>query len=301
LIEISVVIPVYRGEKSIVQLVEHLQVQLHNEAFEVVLVNDGSPDDSAKVCRQLTQKYKNVQFISLRKNFGEFNAVMCGLNFVKGTYVVIIDDDFQNPPSEILKLVNEARQHDYDVVYSFYDEKKHSLFRNLGSQLVNYLTTFLLKKPNDLYLSSFKLIHREVVEEVIKYQGPFPYIDGLIFRVTNNVGKVMVEHNEREHGESNYTLRRLVSLFLTILFGYSLIPIRLTLFAGLFSIFFAIIYMVLYFLKIVGEWGSPVVIFLSGVILSSLALMGEYLGKNYMTVNGTPQYVIKEKIIQDAD
>lgn len=301
MIEISVVIPVYRGEKSIAQLVEHLQVQLHNESFEVLLVNDGSPDDSAKVCRQLTQKYKNVQFISLRKNFGEFNAVMCGLNFVKGKYVVIIDDDFQNPPSEILKLVNEARQHDYDVVYSFYDEKRHSLFRNLGSQLVNYLTTFLLKKPNDLYLSSFKLIHREVVEEVIKYQGPFPYIDGLIFRVTNNVGKVMVEHNEREHGESNYTLRRLVSLFLTILFGYSLIPIRLTLFAGLFSIFFAIIYMVLYFLKIVGEWGSPVVIFLSGVILSSLALMGEYLGKNYMTVNGTPQYVIKEKIIQDAD
>lgn len=301
MIEISVVIPVYRGEKSIAQLVEHLQVQLHNEAFEVVLVNDGSPDDSAKVCRQLTHKYKNVQFISLRKNFGEFNAVMCGLNFVKGTYVVIIDDDFQNPPSEILKLVNEARQHDYDVVYSFYDEKIHSLFRNLGSQLVNYLTTFLLKKPNDLYLSSFKLIHREVVEEIIKYQGPFPYIDGLIFRVTNNVGKVMVEHNEREHGESNYTLRRLVSLFLTILFGYSLIPIRLTLFAGLFSIFFALIYMVLYFLKIVGEWGSPVVIFLSGVILSSLALMGEYLGKNYMTVNGTPQYVIKEKIIQDAN
>ncbi len=300
MIHLSIVIPVYKGESSIGGLVEKLQETLAEHAFEIILVNDGSPDNSASVCRSATEKFKNVQFINLRKNFGEFNAVMCGLNFVRGKYAVIIDDDFQNPPSEILKLVEVAEEKQHDVVYSYYASKKHSAFRNVGSWLVNYLTTYLLRKPKDLYLSSFKLIHREVVAEIIRYQGPFPYIDGLILRVTNNIGKVLVEHNTRQHGESNYTFRRLASLFLTILFGYSLIPIRLTLFAGLASIMFSLIYMVLYFTKIIGEWGSPVVIFLSGVLLCSVALLGEYLGKNYMTINGTPQYVIKEKIIQDV-
>lgn len=300
MIQLSIIIPVYKGESSIGNLVENLQETLTANTFEIILVNDGSPDGSASACRKLVSKFKNVQFINLRKNFGEFNAVMCGLNFVRGKYAVIIDDDFQNPPSEILKLVAQADEKEYDVVYSYYAAKKHSAFRNGGSWLVNYLTTFLLRKPKDLYLSSFKLIHKEVVDEIIKYQGPFPYIDGLIFRVTNNIGKVLVEHSPRMHGESNYTLRRLVSLFLTILFGYSLIPIRLTLFAGLASIMFSLIYMVLYFSKVIGEWGSPVVIFLSGVLLCSVALLGEYLGKNYMTINGTPQFVIKEKIIQDV-
>jgi undecaprenyl-phosphate 4-deoxy-4-formamido-L-arabinose transferase len=122
-------------------------------------------------------------------------------------------------------------------------------------------------------------IHKEVVDELIKYKGPFPYIDGLIFRVTNNIGKVLVEHSVRQHGESNYTFRRLVSLFLTVLFGYSLIPVRLTLFAGLASIMFSLVYMVLYFSKVIGEWGASVVIFLSGVLLCPVALLGEYLGK----------------------
>lgn len=300
MIGLSIVIPVYRGEDSIESLIDKLQETLHQQSFEVVLVNDGSPDNSAEACRRITEKYHNVQFISLRKNFGEFNAVMCGLNFTSGKYVVIIDDDFQNPPSEIMKLVATAEAGGYDVVYSYYAKKEHAAYRNLGSWLVNYLTTFLLRKPKDLYLSSFKLIHQEVVEEIIKYKGPFPYIDGLIFRVTNNIGKVMVKHNSRQHGESNYTFRRLVSLTLTILFGYSLIPIRLTLFAGLTSIMFSLIYMVLYFSKVIGEWGSPVVIFLSGVMLCSISLLGEYLGKNYMTINGTPQFVIKEKIIRNV-
>lgn len=297
--DLSVVIPVYKGEQSIEALVNKLEEALKEHRFEVILVNDGSPDGSALACKRIIQNHKNVSFISLRKNFGEFNAVMCGLNFVKGKYAVIIDDDFQNPPSEIWKLVETAKQGDFDVVYSYYSEKKHSAFRNVGSRIVNYLTTFLLNKPRDLYLSSFKLIHKEVVDEIIKYKGPFPYIDALLFRVTNNIGKVLVEHNERQHGESNYTIRKLTSLFLTVLFGYSMIPIRLTLLLGILSIVFSLLYMLLYFMHIIGEWGSPVVIFLGGIILCAVSVVGEYIGKNFMTINGTPQFVVKEKFIQN--
>jgi glycosyltransferase involved in cell wall biosynthesis len=293
-IKLTVVIPVYNAEKSIEILIDELIKVLTNISFEIILVNDGSIDLSAKICKSLSAKYKNIKYIGLRKNFGEFNAVICGLNYAQGAYSVIIDDDFQNPPSEILKLLNEAENNDFDVVYSYYKEKKHSFTRNLGSSLVNNLTSYLLKKPKDLYLSSFKIIKKEVVQEIIKFETPYTYIDGLIFQVTNNIGKTEVLHNERSSGESNYTISKLISLFLTIIFGYSLIPLRLTLFAGIASIICSLIYMALYFTGIVSEWGSPVVIFLGGVTLSAIALIGEYIGKAFLIISGKPQYVIKE-------
>ena len=216
---LSVVIPVYHGANTVQKLVESTQEELTPYSYEIVLINDGSKDDSEKVCLELSTKFDNISFLSLRKNFGEFQAVMCGLNHAKGDYAVIIDDDFQNPPSEIFKLLETALKGDYDVVYGQYDEKKHHQFRNIGSWFVNQITTFLFKKPQDLYLSSFKLIKREIVEEICKYKGPYPYIDGLIFNVTDNVGKVTVQHNERHHGESNYTAKKLTSLFLNIILG----------------------------------------------------------------------------------
>jgi glycosyltransferase involved in cell wall biosynthesis len=201
---LSVVIPVYHGAVTIAKLVESVQEKLREYSFEVILVNDGSKDDSEKKCLELSEKFDNISFLSLRKNFGEFNAVMCGLNHVKGDYAVIIDDDFQNPPSEIIKLLETAQKGDFDVVYGQYDEKKHHQVRNLGSWFVNQITTSLFKKPQDLYLSSFKLVKKEVVEEICQYKGPYPYIDGLIFNVTDRVGKVIVQHDNRQNGASNY-------------------------------------------------------------------------------------------------
>ncbi len=218
---------------------------------------------------------------------------MCGLNHVQGKYAVIIDDDFQNPPSEIEKLYRKAIAEDFDVVYSYYEDKRHHWFRNFGSQVINTLTTFLLKKPKDLYLSSFKLIKKEVVDEIIKSKTPHPYIDGLIFQITNNVGKEKVRHMNRRDGSSNYTVSKLVSLTLTILFGYSLIPLRLTLLAGVMSIGFSLLYMILYALDIINQWGSPIIIFMCGVILCALALLGEYVGKSFLILSGKPQFVIR--------
>lgn len=291
--ELSVIIPVYKGAKTISKLVESLHEDLHTFDFEIILVNDGSPDNSEKVCRELATIHENLNFISLRKNFGEFNAVMCGLNHITGKYAVIIDDDFQNPPSEIIKLLDKAKSKDYDVVYSFYTEKKHHLFRNFGSWLVNRLTTSLLNKPTDLYLSSFKLIKKEVVDEIIKYKGPYPYIDALIFRVTNNVGKTEVKHSERMEGESNYTIKKLITLFMTILFGYSLLPIRIILSLGILLVILSILLIILYIFKVIPDWGLSMFVFFGGVQLTSLGIIGEYISKSFLSQNGTPQYVEK--------
>lgn len=298
---LSVVIPVYHGEISITKLVETVQEQLNTSLFEIILVNDGSKDASEQICIGLSERYSNVSFLSLRKNFGEFNAVMCGLNHAKGEYSVIIDDDFQNPPSEIIKLLETAQKGNFDVVYSQYDEKKHHLVRNFGSWLVNQVTTTLFKKPQDLYLSSFKLIKKEVVEEICKYKGPYPYIDGLIFNITDNIGKVTVIHNDRHHGESNYTAKKLASLFLNILFGYSLLPVRLALFFGLLSTFISLIFSILQFSGFINHPIVLIVLFFGGVQLISIGIVGEYIGKTFLTQSNTPQYTLKIKRINNAE
>jgi len=298
--KLSVIIAVYNSENTIKLLVERLQNALSTISFEIVLVNDGSRDTSEKVCKGLASSFSNVRFISLRRNFGEFNAVMCGLNWAYGEYCVMIDDDFQNPPEEILKLVKEAEEGDYDVVYTYYSKKQHSAHRNAGSSLVNWLTSFLLNKPKDLYLSSFKLIKQEVVREIIKYQGPYPYIDGLIFRLTRNIGTVQVVHHKREEGSSNYTFRKLISLFLNILFCYSSLPIRLfmPIGIGLFGLGSILL------LFLLGQWVvgpdpkswqviTATLIFIGGIQCTLLSVLGEYIGKSFMAQSGQPQYVIK--------
>ena len=294
---LSIIIPVYNSEKTIGSLVRSLFEELSALEFEVILVNDGSKDQSEAVCESLATGHRNVTLVSLRKNFGEFNAVICGLNHAVGAFSILIDDDFQNPPAEIKKLLSVAQSESFDVVYSYYAEKQHSVFRNLGSWLANVVATWLLDKPKKLYLSSFKILKRELVQEVIKYRGPFPYIDALIFRVTNHVGTVQVQHAKRSNGRSNYSLRKLISLFLVILFCYSVKPLRLILFlaAGLVAVGFFGLF-----------WFSnapltlPWYLFLAGFQFLGMGVLGEYVGKMSMLQNGTPQYVIK-KIVKSND
>ncbi|MFD2937284.1 glycosyltransferase family 2 protein [Spirosoma flavum] len=299
---LSIVIPVYNSERTIAPLTERLQACLAGYLFEIVLVNDGSSDSSEAVCQQLEDQYDTVRFISLRRNFGEFNAVLCGLNHAIGQYIVIVDDDFQNPPDAILTLVKTAETGQYDVVYSRYARKHHHWFRNLGSRIVNTLTTYSIGKPKDLYLSSFKLVRREVVDEIIRYRGPYPYIDGLIFRVTRNVGSVEVTHNARIDGHSNYTVRKLIALFLNVFIGYSLWPIRVftilgaaLLVLGLLSGFVFLIGWLSNAVFIRG-WGivAWVIITALGVQLLFLGVLGEYLGKLFMAHSGLPPYAIKK-------
>lgn len=298
---LSIVIPVYNSERTIGPLVEHLQVCLTGQAVEIVLVNDGSKDRSEAICQHLESQYLNVRFVSLRRNFGEFNAVLCGLNHTTGQYVVIIDDDFQNPPEAISTLVDKAEAGSFDVVYSRYAQKQHHWFRNLGSRLVNTLTTYSLDKPRDLYLSSFKVIRRDVVNQIIRYRGPYPYIDGLIFRVTRNVGSIEVPHNSRADGRSTYTFRKLVSLFLNVFIGYSLWPIRVfTLLGALLFGLGLLAGLLLLVGALTGTYvptGATLILWAvgtgTGVILLFLGILGEYIGKLFMAYSGLPPYVEK--------
>ena len=299
---LSVVIPVYNSQDTLEPLVLRLNDCLQAVDFEVVLVNDGSRDRSEEVVYGLANRYANVQGLSLRRNFGEFNAVLCGLTYATGEYMVIIDDDFQNPPEAILTLLKTAQSGNFDVVYSRYATKKHAWFRNVGSQVLNYLSTYLLGKPKSLYLSSFKLINRPVVNEIVTYMGPLPYIDALIFRVTHNVTSVEVPHHPRQSGASNYTTGTLILLFLTVLFGYSPMPLRL--FAGLGLGLFGLS-VGLGLLLLIGSWlgwflvtGWVVVVWVvllvSGLQMLFLAVLSEYMGKIFLAQSGQKPYVVKD-------
>jgi len=303
--KVSVCIPVYNGAKTIKNLVDNVFLELGARyEVEVVLVNDYSPDNSDDICKDLAKKYQDVKYISLRRNYGEHNAVMCALNYSTGDYVAIVDDDFQNPPSEIIKLVEEAEK-GFDVVYSKYHKKEHHFIRNFGSKFNDKISNWLLEKPKDLYLSSFKVIRRELVQEIIKYKGHAPYIDGLILRATNNFSSVYVSHDKRQEGASNYTLKKLISLWLNMFINFSIKPLRLFSFFGIIATAFGFIASIIFIIqKIIDPnlqlgWTSVMVsiLFFAGVQIVFLGLIGEYVGKHYLQDNGTPQWTVKEEYI----
>ena len=303
--KLSIIIPVYYGEKTIGSLVNKVHKLLSKKvlSIEVVLVNDGSTDSSDDECRKLVKTYpKDVVYVSLAKNFSEHNAVMAGLNVSTGEFAVIIDDDFQNPPEEILKLFDRIQKTKADVVYSYYKQKKHSWFRNLGSRFNDKVANMVLDKPEDLYLSSFKIIRRNVINEVIKYTGPYPYIDGLILRATQHIDKQLVKHDERQIGKSNYTLKKLLLLWSNMFINFSIKPLRWSLYLG---VIFALLGFVLaagfIFEKLRNPdlplgWASTTssLLILSGIQLLILGMMGEFVGRMYLTHNVTPQYVIRD-------
>jgi len=300
---LSVVIPVYNGAETVGPLVDRLFEALGREAVQVVLVNDGSADHSGAVCRTLRERYpEQVVYVELSKNFSEHNAVMAGLHHATGAYVVVMDDDLQNPPEEVRRLAAHAALHDYDVVYARYDRKNHSWFRNLGSRFNDRVATRLLGKPPGLYLSSFKCLNRFTVREVLRYAGPYPYIDGLILRCTHRVGTLLVRHDPRTVGRSNYTFGRLVSLWLNMSVNFSVLPLRLSTLVGLGA---SLLGVVLGLLAVIERlirpgtpmgWTSLVVTMLtfSGVQLMMLGVLGEYVGRLFLSGNQTPQFVIRE-------
>lgn len=300
--KLSIIIPVYNSEKTVKELVHQICEVECDITFEIVLVNDGSNDTSEFICEELAIHNSHVYFISLRKNFGEHNAVMCGLNYSTGQYCLIMDDDLQNPPSEIPKLLEEIEK-GFDVVYSSYKRKRHHIIRNIGSFIHNKIANLLLTKPSDLYLSSFKIIERNTVNEILKYQGPFPYIDGLILRTTNNISSVLVKHNKGTSIRSRYTPFKLFSLFLNMFLNFSLKPLRIFTFCGFIIFLLGLVFSGYFIVQKLSSqelpgWTSTVtfILLLSGFQIIFLGVIGEYLGKLYLDQNKTPQWVIKKMI-----
>ena len=304
MIDISIVIPVYNSENTISDVVNGIIETLNNKySFEIVLVNDSSRDNSLEACRNLCSKYSFVKLISFSKNFGQHNALMAGFNFATGDYVISMDDDLQNPPEEMLKLIKTIKDGNYDVVFAEYDSLKETFFRRAGSKINNYMSNELTEKPKEVYVTSYFILRSFVKDEIIKYEGPYPYIGGLIFRITKNVSTIKIKHEVREKGTSNYNIKKLLSLWINGFTGFSVKPLRMaTIAGGVFSFISFIYIMYIVIRKITNGninigWTSlmAVSVFFGGLQLLFLGIIGEYIGRIFLCINNKPQYVIKEK------
>ncbi|MCD8381611.1 MAG: glycosyltransferase family 2 protein [Clostridiales bacterium] len=302
---VSIVIPCYYSEKTIRKVVEMVMAEFaRNDGYtcEFVLVNDGSKDGTYAEIEKLAAEYPNVRGVNLMRNFGQHNALMCGLHYAVGDCVLGMDDDMQTHPSQIFRLIHKLEE-GYDLVYGVYPERKNSAGKNLTSKINEVTSRIMLERPKGISSSNFWIITRAVQMETIKYDSYNPYIDGIFYRVTHNIGNVPVEHFKRESGVSGYTLRKLINLWLRY-WNYSVIPLRVSFFLGVFSVFAGVIIAILVVINkmiypdVAVGWSSTlcVVVLLFGLVLLVLGVIGEYLGKIILILNNTPQYIIRETV-----
>ena len=308
---VSVVIPCYNSEKSIREVVELTMEEFRTiPGYEVefVLVNDNSRDGTFREITALAEQYPNVRGISLMRNFGQHNALMCAMNYTHGDLILGMDDDMQTHPSQIRKIL-EKQTEGYDLVYGVYEKSANSAGKNLTSWFNKVSSRALLGRPKDIRSSNFWLITDKVRREVIKYRNYNPYVDGLFFRTTHNVGNVTIQHHKREYGSSNYTLKKMMKLWMAY-WNYSVLPLRIASVLGAFTSligFIAAVWTVIHRLidpTITVGWSSTVSIMLIffGFILLVLGIIGEYIGEIVLSINSTPQFVIRDMVnVPDED
>lgn len=299
---ISIIIPIYNSEKTIKTVVERIQLTLLNKIkYEIILVNDGSEDNSLSICRTLREKYKFIILLNLSKNFGQHAAIFAGLNYATGDYIVFLDDDLQTPPEEIINLIVKLEE-GYDVVYANYKSKKHSKFQNLGSKINNIMANVILNKPKKLQITSYFIIKKFVANEILKYTGPYPYLGGLVMRSTNNIGILNIDHKERAFGKTNYNFIKLFRLWLNGYTNFSIKPLRISFILGISISIISFILAIFFIIKKIIDpnifigWTSIIValFFLFGLELILVGFIGEYVGRIFLTLNKQPQYVIKD-------
>lgn len=308
--KISFVIPCYRSEHTlphVVAEIEEKMKQLTQYTYDIFLVNDCSPDNTwGTICR-LCQEKDYVKGISFARNFGQHSALMAGLRHSDGDYVVCLDDDGQTPADEVDKLLNKLEE-GYDAVYAKYEHKQHSAFRNLGSKVNELMTRAMLGKPKELYISSYFAVKKFVVEDMIRYENSYPYVIGLVLRATKSITNVVVQHREREEGSSGYTLKKLLGLWFNGFTAFSVKPLRIATAIGGFAAAAGFLYGIYTIIKRLVRPDVPVgfsstmaaIVFFGGMIMLMLGLIGEYVGRIYISLNNSPQYVIREKINVEA-
>lgn len=309
--DISVVIPCYNSQKTIKELNERLNTCLQKlqVAYEIIYVNDHSKDYTLDELKILVEKYEHIKVIDLMFNVGQFRALYCGLNATEGKYIVTIDDDLQHPPEEIKKLYLAIKDRsDIDAVFGKYVEKKHSFLRNIGTGMIKIINEKLYDKPKHLTMSSFRILSRELVETVLSYKTISPVLGAIILKSTKRIINVDVQHDARKYGKSNYSLIKLLKTTLDNALNFSSMPLQIISSIGIavsiVSFFISLFYFLRYFFSDIGVpgWTSLMVLlnFYAGLILISLGLIGEYLIRILMEVNGTPMYKIR-KIYKQSD
>lgn len=309
--KISFVIPCYRSEQTIEAVISEIETTmktLQKYQHEIILVNDASPDNTFQVIRDLSQEYPHIIGINLAKNFGQHAALMAGFHYAKGDVVVCLDDDGQTPADEVGKLLDQIEE-GYDVVYARYASKKHSTFRNLGSKVNELMTRVMLKKPKELYISSYFAARRFVVDDMVRYQNSYPYVIGLVLRATKNITNVDVKHREREIGASGYTLKKLLGLWFNGFTAFSIIPLRIATVLGCSVAMLGFLYGIYTIIKkiiqpdILMGFSSLMsgLMFIGGMLMIMLGIIGEYIGRIYISMNNSPQYVVRELIGYKTD
>ena len=305
---LSIVIPVYNSEDILDELINQITSEIRKkinlfEDYEIILVNDKSADSSWKKIKEIATNQKNVIGINLSKNFGQHNALMAGIKNSRGDFLITMDDDLQHPPNYIMEIINELNQ-GFDVCYTKYENNKYSFFKKLGSAINDKVANIVLDKPKNIYLSSYRGIKRNIINELKKFDGPYVYLDGIILNVTSNIGSINIKHNKRLKGNSGYSFKKLFSLWLKVFTNSSIFPLRMASVTGfivtIVSLFFAV-FLIIFKIRnpeIPQGWTSVAtfIFFFSGVQLLALGIIGEYIGRIFINLNQKPQYIIKEHI-----
>ena len=300
----SVVIPVYNSKLTLEKLSDRLRTVFEtiSEDFEIIFVDDGSQDGSWQKLKEMRNKDNRIKIIQLMRNFGQHNALMCGFNFVSGDYVITMDDDLQNPPEEIPKLINKISE-GYDIVYGKYISKKHSTFRNIGSKLIQLVYKKVFSVQNNL--TAFRIIKRPLVKSILKYEKSYVFIDGLLAWNTKNIGFVHVLHHERKVGKSGYAFKKLFALSLNMITNFSIVPLQISSIMGLlFAVLgfimatYFLLKKIIYDIPVAGYTSLIIAITIfAGIQLLTLGLIGEYIGRIHLNINKKPQYEIREHIL----
>ncbi len=304
--KISFVIPCYGSEATIEHVADEIRDTVNTKKeydYEIVAVNDSSPDRVWSVLLKMAEQDRCLKLINLSKNMNRPGAVMAGLNHASGDYVCVMDDDGQCPMDRFWDLL-EPLENGYDVSIADYPERKQSLFKNFGTFMNKKMTEYMLDRPKDLQFTNFMLMKRYIVQEICKYKNPYPYMTGLVLRTTRNICCVPMEERERYRGHTNFTFAKMLSLWMNGLTAFSIKPLRLASFIGVAIAFAGFVYGLIIVIRkifcdnIAQGYSSimAVILFVDGIIMVLLGLIGEYLGRIYMCINESPQFVIKEMV-----
>lgn len=306
--KISFVIPCYGSENTIEFVINEINDVMKQRSemycYEIIAINDKSKDNVLSVLKNIAKKDTRVKVINLAKNFGKHSAVMAGFANVTGDYIVCLDDDGQCPMDRLWDLIKPLEDDKADYTMADYNHKKQSFFKNLGSALNSKISHILLNKPKDMNFSNFKAMKRFIVDEMVKYENPYPYLEGLTLRTTDNIETIPMEERERVAGTGSFTLRKSIALWMNGFTAFSVKPLRLATILGLICAFIGFIFGIVIVIRKMVNPAIPmgyssimaILLFIGGMIMLMLGLIGEYIGRIYISLNKSPQYIIKEKI-----
>ena len=303
---VSICIPCYRSENTIAAVVDEIRQVFAAQSeydYQIILVNDGSPDNTFGTISQLCQSDPKIIGVDLSRNYGQQSAKMAALPFVTGDAVVFMDDDGQHPAAGIFPLVEKLGE-GFDIVYARFPQKRHSWFKRITSRLYQKVSEWIGNKPKGISVSSFTAWSITAVEAALRYRSPFPAAGLYLNHVTTRIANVDIEHRSRIAGESGYTLRKLIGLAVTALTNFSVIPLRMASFIGVgcaavgFVAGVTVVIRKLVNPSISAGYSSTiaVILFIGGIIMTILGILGEYVGRIYMTVSNMPQYTIRKTL-----